>query len=387
MIKGTDPANWDEIWYINNHIDKHLCYKLDSFCNMKEDFSVKKLENQKKFIFTYRIGEVWIEDGGQGYLVPGAAPEVTMNILSMDLLEKQGFKIKYDSNRCTLVYMFNNKETQNFDEDRMRTMQNKYLEDYFESLTKKDEGMEEDFIRIKRNLYSTNVQTFNEYVIFLNLIMQDDIVSQEYDFFRNRNRFNKVVKWFYNHYLERSLPGPIPPTINRVQVHLFDLYKLIEGLGGYLSVYFCQEFDTIGEIIGLSRGNGEEIKKCYMNYLDVFTSYFKTARAPPQGNKNILDESTRNVEDKDRDCLVSHQWDFGETGAPIRKIAVLKGKETFEHFGVKLEDTRDSQDQPILTHSTRNQNLQGILPRPSTSRMTGSGDSSSSKSDDFTIIT
>nr|GEY02297.1 ARID DNA-binding domain-containing protein [Tanacetum cinerariifolium] len=280
MIKGTDHVNWDDIWYISNNIDKHLCYKLDSFCNIKEDFSVKKLKNQKKFLFTYGIGEVLIEDGGQGYLVPGAAPEVTMNILSMDLLEKQGFEIKYDSNRCTLVYMFNNKETQNFDEDRMRTIQNKYLEDYFESLIKKDEGMEEDLIRIKGNLYSTKVQTFNEYVIFLNLIMQDDT-----------------------------------------------------------------------------------------------------------GNNNILDESTSYVEDKDRDCLVFHQWDFGETGSPIRKIAVPKRKETLEHFGVKLEDTRDNQGQPILTHSTGNHNLQGILPRPANLRMTGSGDSSSSKSDDFTIIT
>nr|GEU96463.1 ARID DNA-binding domain-containing protein [Tanacetum cinerariifolium] len=197
-------------------------------------------ENQKKFLFTYGIGEVLIEDGGQGYLVPGVnyALEVTLNKPSMDLLEKQGFEIKYDSNKCTLVYMFNNKETQNFDEDRMRTMQNK---------------------------------------------------------------------------------------------------------------------------------------------------------AAPQRNKNILDESTRNVEDKDINCLMSHQWDFGETGAPIRKTAVPKGKETLEHFGVKLEDAKegkDTQEQPILTHSTRNPNLQGILPtRPSTSRMIGSEDSSSSKSDDFTIIT
>ncbi|GKA71388.1 ARID DNA-binding domain-containing protein [Tanacetum coccineum] len=147
MIKGTDHANWDDIWYISNQTDKHLCYKLDSFCNIKEGFSVNKLENQMKFLFTYGIGEVLIKDDGQGYLVPGVyyAPEVTLNILSMDLLEKQGFEIKYDGNRCILVYMFNNKEKQKFDEDRMRTMQNKYLEDYFESLTKKDEGMEEDF--------------------------------------------------------------------------------------------------------------------------------------------------------------------------------------------------------------------------------------------------
>ncbi|GKA64740.1 hypothetical protein Tco_0764447 [Tanacetum coccineum] len=98
---------------------------------------------------------------------------------------------------------------------------------------------------------------------------------------------------------------------------------------------------------------------------------------------------TREIEEgKDRDCLMSHQWDFSETGAPIAKSAVLKGKETLEHFGVKLEDIRDSQHQPILPHSTSNQNLQGMLSKPSTSRMTGNEDSSSSNtSDDFTIIT
>ncbi|GKA64739.1 ARID DNA-binding domain-containing protein [Tanacetum coccineum] len=111
MIKGTDHANWDDIWYISNQTDKHLCYKLDSFCNIKEGFSVNKLENQMKFLFTYGIGEVLIKDDGQGYLVPGVyyAPEVTLNILSMDLLEKQGFEIKYDGNRCILVYMLTRK--------------------------------------------------------------------------------------------------------------------------------------------------------------------------------------------------------------------------------------------------------------------------------------
>ncbi|GJW44187.1 hypothetical protein Tco_0072986 [Tanacetum coccineum] len=71
--------------------------------------------------------------------------------------------------------------------------------------------------------------------------------------------------------VEKSLPGPIPPIINGVQIHLFDLYKLIEGLGGYLSVYFENEFGTIGEILGLSKQDGEEIKRCYINYLDIFT--------------------------------------------------------------------------------------------------------------------
>ncbi|GJU80743.1 ARID DNA-binding domain-containing protein [Tanacetum coccineum] len=260
MIKGTDLANWDDIWYVSNRIDRHVCYKLDFFCNIKEDFLVKELENQRKLLFTYGI-----EDGGQGWLVPGVhyAPEVTLNILSIDLIEKQGFEVKYDGNRCTLSCMFNNKEIQFFDEDKMRTMQNKYIEDYFESLAKKNEGIKEDLIKIKGNLYST----------------------------------------------KRSIPGPIPPTINGIQIHLFDLYKLIEGLGGYLSVHFCQEFDTIGEILGLSKRNGEEVKECYLKYLDVFVSYFKTARAPEQGYKNTLVESAWKAE-KDRDCLGTHQWDL-----------------------------------------------------------------------------
>ncbi|GJV99733.1 hypothetical protein Tco_1554985, partial [Tanacetum coccineum] len=177
MIKGTDHANWDDIWYISNQTDKHLCYKLDFFCNIKENFMVNKLDNQMKLLFTYGIGEVVIKDGGQGYLIPGVhyAPEVTLNILSMDLLEKQGFEITYENNRCSLGYMFNNTKNQKLDEDRMRTMHNKYLEDYFESLAKKDTSSEEDLIQIKGRTYSTKVGTFNEYVAFLNLIKQDEV--------------------------------------------------------------------------------------------------------------------------------------------------------------------------------------------------------------------
>ncbi|GJV79847.1 ARID DNA-binding domain-containing protein [Tanacetum coccineum] len=70
MIKGTDLTNWDEIWYVSNQIDRHVCYKLDAFCNIKEGFSVTKLENQMKFLFTYGMGEVLIEEGGKGLIVP-----------------------------------------------------------------------------------------------------------------------------------------------------------------------------------------------------------------------------------------------------------------------------------------------------------------------------
>nr|GEY21908.1 ARID DNA-binding domain-containing protein [Tanacetum cinerariifolium] len=234
ILKGTDQGNWDDFWYLSNNIDKHLCYKLNSFCNIKEIVLIDKLDDQRKFLFTYGMGEVVIKNDDQGYLIPGVnyAPEVTLNILSIDLLEKQGFEILYEDDRYKLEYMFRNQKGQNLDEDNLRQMQNNFLEKYFKLLDNKDTSIEEDLIRSR----------------------------EEHTQQRFRKKSDKVVKRFYNYYLDRSLPGSIPPTINGVQIHLFDLYKLIEGLGGYLSVYFGQEFGIIGEILGLSKQDGEELR-------------------------------------------------------------------------------------------------------------------------------
>nr|GFA28389.1 ARID DNA-binding domain-containing protein [Tanacetum cinerariifolium] len=108
------------------------------------------------------------------------------------------------------------------------------------------------------------------------------------------------------------------------------------SLGGYLSVYFGQEFGTIGEILGLSKQDREE-----------------------QEYNCILNNPTKKVEeDIERICPMSHQWDFDETCAPLKTTADQKGKEKLEHFRVKLEDTEDGEDsqpQPIQSHYTRNQ--------------------------------
>ncbi|GJS75207.1 hypothetical protein Tco_0725088 [Tanacetum coccineum] len=206
MIRDTNLTGWDEIWYVSDQIDRHVCYKLDAFCNIKEEFSVTKLENQRKLLFTYGLGEILIEANGKSHIIPGVyyALEVTLNILSLELLEKQGFQVNYDGNRCSLSLMFKDKEIKRFDEDRLRRMHNHYMQKYFESISKEGEGLEQDTVRIKGNLYTT------------------------------------------------------------------------------------KEFDIVGEIMGLSKGNGEEIRRCYMNFLEILTSHFKTARAPRQRHMDAL---------------------------------------------------------------------------------------------------
>ncbi|GKE56659.1 ARID DNA-binding domain-containing protein [Tanacetum coccineum] len=191
-----------------------------------------------------------------------------------------------------------------------------------------------------------------------------------------------MIKWFFNHYLERSLPGSLPPIINGVEIHLFDLYKLIENLGGYLSIHFSQTFDKIGEIMGLPEGFGEEIRKCYMNYLEILTSTFKTARAPSKAQTGALLEPAKMAE-IDTGCLGTHHLKNGVYGANWTKTAAPKGKEVIEHFGVKLEDTTDPTEPTQTHHLEKQQKLYSV---PSSSKIKEEHASDSS-CDDFSVIT
>ncbi|GKA31369.1 ARID DNA-binding domain-containing protein [Tanacetum coccineum] len=324
ILKGTDQGSWDDFWYLSKSTDKHYCSNLNMFCNIRENFLVSNLEKQKKFLFTYGIGEVIIKPVFQAYLIPGVyfAPEVSLNILSIDLLNQQGFAVVHDGDRYRLEYMFRESTGNMLDLNKLRNMQNTFIEDYFEGLNQNRLEKKDEMARFVEDVNPTEVHTFQEFVGFLNLIKDDNVVSRGWDSYRDK--FIKVLKWFYTHYLQKQLPGPIPPIIHGIPIHLFDLYKLIECMGGYLSVHFGQEFGAIAEILGLTRNDGDDVKKVYMVYLDVFVSYYKTARAPQAPAEAVEDSS-----------LESYQWSVGKNGAPSNS---QKGKEKIEHFGIKLED-------------------------------------------------
>ncbi|GKE23344.1 hypothetical protein Tco_1434856 [Tanacetum coccineum] len=83
----------------------------------------------------------------------------------------------------------------------------------------------------------------------------------------------------------------------------------------------------------------EDVKNYYIKYLDMFTSYYKTARVPNQDQH--LDVPARTLEvAKGYTCPTTHQCDFGESSAPNLEAASKKGKEKLEHFGVKLEEEK-----------------------------------------------
>ncbi|GJX67832.1 hypothetical protein Tco_0303559 [Tanacetum coccineum] len=65
-------------------------------------------EKEKKFIFSYGVGEVFVETNEGRILVSNVlfTPEITLNILSLDQLEEQGYMVSYVDNKCRIKYMF-----------------------------------------------------------------------------------------------------------------------------------------------------------------------------------------------------------------------------------------------------------------------------------------
>ncbi|GJS95326.1 ARID DNA-binding domain-containing protein [Tanacetum coccineum] len=359
IVKGTYEGTWDDYWYVSASTNKHLTSNLNFFVNIKEEFLVEKIEGQKKFLFTYGIGEVLIKNGSNTYLIPGVhyALETTLNILSINLLRQQGFELIFEEEKCSLEYMFKTKQGKNLDVDRMKQMHNNYLDDYFESLDKERIDREEGKARPLEATEQPEVHNFHGFVDFLNLIKKDEIVSREWDAYRSR--FDKVLK----------------------------------------CVHFGLEFGALAETLGLTRSDGEKIRKCYETYLEVFVSYYKTARAPE--NPIRIGE--------DSESLDEYQWKIDEKVAPE---AVGKGKEKLEHFGIKLEEEEACKPQQTahygkeesqikcykcqdlghyafecpLKNKRKDQNKVSSY-KASTSNLAEGMDSNSTSSDDYLIIT
>ncbi|GKA38587.1 ARID DNA-binding domain-containing protein [Tanacetum coccineum] len=391
IIDGTDKGSWDDFWYISNTSNKHMTANLKFFSNLKEEFIVEKLEKQGKFLFTYGIGEVLIENGEGTYMIPGVhyAPEVTLNILSIGLLRQQGFEISSNGDRCTLAYMFKDKRGTDINLDRMREQHNNYLEDYFDALDRSaniERRIEQPY---EKENDDVEIGNFHECVAFLDLIRKGGALSNEWEV--HRDKFNRVLTWFFNHFLMRPLPGSLPPIINGVTIHLFDLYELIECMGGYISVQFEGDFEGLAEVLGLERSDGMNIRRCYLDYLEPLVSNYKAARSSnPTGGYG--DEGIRRFD--------GYHGDGNKDGS-----TAVKEKGIVKHFGITLEeeegkyDTTAQQDEEDMARikcyiCQRMGHFDTECPnedqRPtngaSTPRQQGEEDTHSSSSEDFTII-
>ncbi|GKD73585.1 ARID DNA-binding domain-containing protein [Tanacetum coccineum] len=233
MIEGTDDANWNETWYVSSAYKQHMCPTRSLFKKLKYKFRmIGKEETEKKFIFSYGIGEVTVEAKEGNLMIPHVhyTPETTLNILSIDQLEEQGYIVKYNNNRCSLHYMFNEtrsekaQEVSNNEKDGSGSViaeHNKFLDEYFESIDQKEEvslvkGLEElkwdrddvhdyvdeEYISWNGSLYAIKVNSFSRFLSFMDLMKKDSMVYKHWDIFSLTEDDQEAIKGCYKRFID-----------------------------------------------------------------------------------------------------------------------------------------------------------------------------------------
>nr|GEY58120.1 ARID DNA-binding domain-containing protein [Tanacetum cinerariifolium] len=246
---------------------------------------IEKEETEKKFIFSYGVGNVTLEAREGNFVIPDVhyTPEVTLNVLSLDLLEEQGYKVKISNNKCNLHYMFDEARIIKAQEERFTkddglkdvvTEHNKFLDEYFESIDPKEDcslvnGLED--LKWDRN----DIQ---------------DYVDEEY------------------------------------------IIDIVDSLGGYLCVTLGDKWKTIANLQGLTKDNGEVVKGCYKKSIDMVQVYYETAKMPWYEKKSKEDV----VESSSGNAIVKDPQGKEKDDAGIEE-ALEEDMNKKTQFGVKLE--------------------------------------------------
>nr|GEW09573.1 ARID DNA-binding domain-containing protein [Tanacetum cinerariifolium] len=108
-------------------------------------------EKERKFIFSYGVGKTTVETKEGNLVIPNVlyTPEITLNVLSIDQLEDQGYIVTYDNNKCSLKYMSDDgrkavdvqgdSTMAEEDSGSLISKHNQFLENYFQSIDPKEE--------------------------------------------------------------------------------------------------------------------------------------------------------------------------------------------------------------------------------------------------------
>ncbi|GJX19648.1 ARID DNA-binding domain-containing protein [Tanacetum coccineum] len=380
MVEGSDNGNWDNIWYISSAYKRHMSPTKSLFKRMINRFRMEDVEEkERKFIFSYGVGETTVETKEGSLVIPNVlyTPEITLNVLSIDQLEDQGYIVTYDHNKCSLKYMFDDgrkavdvqgdSTMTEEDSGSLISKHNQFLDNYFQSIDPKEEcllikGIEDlkmdkedvqdyiddEYLSLNGTLYAMKVNTFPRIVSFLDLIKIDRLVYRNWEVLRKK--FIDMLEWFYLVYLKQDVLGDLPPVIGVVKVDLLGLYKLVDNLGGYMNVTFGNKWKKVAQLLGLTQDDEEAVKECYKEYIGMVKIYYEEAQRSKQdeGPKGeVVGNSSGTAHVKDP---------LGYAGMSVEIGSALEGtpKKTAQ-FGVKMEsnmeDTADEDEQGSTSSS------------------------------------
>ncbi|GJY48719.1 ARID DNA-binding domain-containing protein [Tanacetum coccineum] len=97
-------------------------------------------------------------------------------------------------------------------------------------------------------------------------------------------------------YLKQDVLEPLPPVIGNVNIDLLGLYKMVDSMGGYLSVSFGNRWKEVAVIHGLTKAHKEDLKACYKQTIDMVKFCDDTTLRPRFKEEPVKCEKTKKVE-------------------------------------------------------------------------------------------
>ncbi|GKB41731.1 ARID DNA-binding domain-containing protein [Tanacetum coccineum] len=251
IIEGIDFSNWDNIWYVSSAYKKHMGPTKSLFKRLKNSFKVEGTQHERKIIFSHGIGEAMVETIEKKIVIPCVlyTLEITLNVLSLDQLMALGFLVTYGHNKCQISYMF--------EEDK--------------------EGCDGE----------TDCATSKEGTV---------VMLKQKNWEVLRKRFEDMIKWFYLIYLKQDVLEPLQLVIRNVKIDLLGLYKMVDSMGGYLSVSFGNRLKEVVVIHGLTEAHEEDLKACYKRTIDMVKFYYDTTLRPWFKEELVKCEKPKKVE-------------------------------------------------------------------------------------------
>ncbi|GJT17772.1 hypothetical protein Tco_0876478 [Tanacetum coccineum] len=152
----------------------------------------------------------------------------------MDTTSVESLTCSEKTRKFTMVKEIMEKEKGVMLTESMIAKQNKYLEEYFDSIDPKDacpliKGLEElkwnrnmvqdylddDYISVNGTLYAIKVNSFQRFISFLDLMKDDKLVYENWNILSKR--FEDMLKWFYLVYLRRDVVETITKPSRRTR--------------------------------------------------------------------------------------------------------------------------------------------------------------------------
>ncbi|KAI3712385.1 hypothetical protein L1987_70940 [Smallanthus sonchifolius] len=144
-------------------------------------------------------------------------------------------------------------------------------------------------------------------VEFLDLLIHEKLVIERKEDFEKG--FVKMVKWFYEDYLESGIEKDVPSVIEGQEINMLDLYMVVNRMGGSTKVSRNNKWVEVVSKLGFPGYFDEKLRVCYMKYFDLIDCYYSTII----GNKNLFGDQDQVdevlVQEKVKDVQEEDKWE------------------------------------------------------------------------------